>query len=78
MVPDIPWNFPHGALADPLPPTLRVFLVATIEKLGKDEWNTTYYPTGADASNVEKPWYIINAEGQVRAPIHSRPASAPL
>ena len=28
--------------------------------------NSTYYPTAADASNELKPWYIIDAEGQVR------------
>lgn len=36
----------------------------TAESLGTDLWNKTYYPTGADAANVIKPWYIIDAEGQ--------------
>lgn len=31
---------------------------------GTDLWNNTYYPTGPDAANVFKPWYIIDAEGQ--------------
>jgi len=31
---------------------------------GKDLWNKSYYPTGADAENVSKKWYIIDAEGQ--------------
>ncbi len=35
-----------------------------VQNLGPDLWNKTYYPTGADASNVFKPWYIIDAEGQ--------------
>lgn len=29
-----------------------------------DLLNKTYYPTAADAANVNKRWYIINAEGQ--------------
>lgn len=29
-----------------------------------DLLNPTYYPTGADASNVNKNWYVIDAEGQ--------------
>lgn len=33
-------------------------------KLGKDEWNTTYYPKGGDTSKVYKQWYVIDAEGQ--------------
>lgn len=32
--------------------------------LGKDQWNSTYYPTGQDAANLYKPWFIIDAEGQ--------------
>lgn len=30
----------------------------------QDKWNTTYYPSGQDAANERKPWYIIDAEGQ--------------
>lgn len=29
-----------------------------------DLLNPTYYPTRADAANVEKKWYIIDASGQ--------------
>lgn len=29
-----------------------------------DLLNTSYYPTRADAANVNKRWYIIDAEGQ--------------
>lgn len=37
---------------------------ATEESQGTDLWNKTYYPTGPDAANLYKPWYIIDAEGQ--------------
>jgi large subunit ribosomal protein L13 len=37
---------------------------AATESLGADLWNKTYYPTGPDAANLHKPWYIIDAEGQ--------------
>lgn len=37
---------------------------AELKSLGPDLWNDTYYPTGSDAANVIKPWYIIDAEGQ--------------
>mmetsp|Transcript_31600 Transcript_31600/g.56551 ORF Transcript_31600/g.56551 Transcript_31600/m.56551 type:complete len:221 (-) Transcript_31600:94-756(-) len=36
----------------------------TEESLGSDTWNKSYYPTGKDAKNVTKQWYIIDAEGQ--------------
>lgn len=29
-----------------------------------DLLNPTYYPTSADAANVSKKWYIIDAQGQ--------------
>jgi large subunit ribosomal protein L13 len=29
-----------------------------------DLLNKSYYPTSADASNVNKRWYVIDAEGQ--------------
>ncbi|KAL4451561.1 hypothetical protein ABPG75_007223 [Micractinium tetrahymenae] len=35
-----------------------------IKSLGADKWNDTYYPTAADAANVNKQWYVIDAEGQ--------------
>jgi len=31
---------------------------------GRDLWNDSYYPTGPDAAAVNKPWYIVDAEGQ--------------
>lgn len=37
---------------------------AEAQTVGADKWNTSYYPTGADAAAVSKPWYIIDAEGQ--------------
>jgi large subunit ribosomal protein L13 len=38
---------------------------AAVEAVSKaDMLNKTYYPTGADAAAVTKPWYIIDAEGQ--------------
>ncbi|KAL4428834.1 hypothetical protein ABPG77_005272 [Micractinium sp. CCAP 211/92] len=37
---------------------------AEIKSLGADKWNDTYYPTAADAANVNKQWYVIDAEGQ--------------
>ena len=37
---------------------------AEVQSLGVDKWNTSYYPTGVDAQNVTKPWFIIDAEGQ--------------
>jgi large subunit ribosomal protein L13 len=43
-----------------------VCAAATVEikKMGVDKWNDTYYPTAADASNVTKQWFVIDAEGQ--------------
>jgi len=35
----------------------------TVEKLGKDYFNTTYYPKGEDADCSRKPWVVIDAEG---------------
>lgn len=32
--------------------------------LGPDLWNKTYYPSGADANSIIKPWYTVDAEGQ--------------
>jgi len=32
--------------------------------MGPDLWNRTYYPTGADANSLIKPWYLVDAEGQ--------------
>jgi large subunit ribosomal protein L13 len=37
---------------------------ATVEKLGRDIWNTTYYPKGVDHVPTEKTWYMIDAKGQ--------------
>mmetsp|Transcript_39774 Transcript_39774/g.66736 ORF Transcript_39774/g.66736 Transcript_39774/m.66736 type:complete len:238 (+) Transcript_39774:103-816(+) len=34
------------------------------EKLGPDVWNTTYYPKAADHLQINKAWYIVDAEGQ--------------
>jgi len=36
----------------------------TVEKLGADIWNTTYYPKGVDHVPTEKTWYLIDAKGQ--------------
>jgi len=33
------------------------------EKLGKDVFNTTYYPQGQDTDASRKPWVVIDAEG---------------
>jgi len=41
-----------------------VTAATTVEKMGRDLWNNTYYPTKGDVANVTKPSYIINAEGQ--------------
>ena len=35
-----------------------------VEKLGRDIWNTTYYPKAVDHVPTEKTWYIIDAKGQ--------------
>lgn len=35
----------------------------TIEKMGKDLLNTTYYPKGEDTDNSRKPWIVIDAAG---------------
>jgi hypothetical protein len=37
---------------------------AAPSKFPGDLLNRTYYPTSADASNVNKRWYIIDAKGQ--------------
>ena len=42
-----------------LPPELGV----TAEKLGRDVFNTTYYPKGEDADASRKPWVVIDAAG---------------
>ena len=36
----------------------------SIASKGPDYWNTTYYPTGGDASPLKKTWYVVDAEGQ--------------
>merc|ERR1719199_1178206 len=36
-----------------------------IANKGRDYWNTTYYPKAEDAASCSKPWYIINANGQI-------------
>jgi len=35
----------------------------TLEKMGKDLLNTTYYPKGEDTDCSRKPWIVIDAEG---------------
>ncbi len=37
---------------------------ATVQKLGRDIWNTTYYPKAEDHVPTEKTWYLIDAKGQ--------------
>jgi len=37
---------------------------AATESLGADVWNKSYYPKAADHLQVNKPWYVIDAEGQ--------------
>jgi len=37
---------------------------APAASMGPDLWNRTYYPTGADANSLIKPWYLVDAEGQ--------------
>lgn len=41
-----------------------IVAAASVESLGRDKWNDTYYPTGSDAANVHKKWFIVDAEGQ--------------
>ena len=36
----------------------------TVEQLGADVWNTTYYPKAVDHVPTEKTWYLIDAKGQ--------------
>ena len=36
----------------------------TVEKLGADVWNTTYYPKAVDHVPTEKTWYLVDAKGQ--------------
>ena len=31
---------------------------------GVDLWNKSYYPTGLDASSLNKAWFVVDAEGQ--------------
>ena len=33
------------------------------EKMGKDVFNSTYYPRGEDTDNSRKPWIVIDAAG---------------
>ena len=35
-----------------------------ISDMGRDLWNRSYYPTGADAAALHKDWYIVDAAGQ--------------
>jgi large subunit ribosomal protein L13 len=35
----------------------------TVEKQGRDVFNTTYYPKGEDADFSRKPWVVIDASG---------------
>ena len=45
---------------------------ASLPKMGADKWNTTYYPTGADAR--EKEWVVIDAENLVLGRLASEAA----
>lgn len=47
-----------------MPTAVPASAAAELQSLGADKWNDSYYPTGADAANVHKTWYIIDAEGQ--------------
>lgn len=49
---------PAGGAPFPLP------AAAAVEAYKGDLLNKSYYPTGADASNVNKRWYVIDAKGQ--------------
>lgn len=58
-----------AARASPLARTSRavapvVCQAAAVEAYKGDLLNKSYYPTGADASNVNKRWYVIDAQGQ--------------
>mmetsp|Transcript_7807 Transcript_7807/g.14777 ORF Transcript_7807/g.14777 Transcript_7807/m.14777 type:complete len:227 (-) Transcript_7807:222-902(-) len=44
--------------------TCPALATATAEKLGPDLYNKSYYPKAADHEQVNKPWYIVDAEGQ--------------
>jgi large subunit ribosomal protein L13 len=44
--------------------TVAAAAAPTVEKLGADIWNTTYYPKGVDHVATEKTWYLIDAKGQ--------------
>ena len=35
-----------------------------IPDMGRDLWNRSYYPTGADAAALHKDWFIVDAAGQ--------------
>ena len=35
----------------------------TVEKMGKDIFNTTYYPKGEDADHSRRPWVVSDAAG---------------
>merc|ERR1719199_1282448 len=48
------------AVAKPQP----AVAAAATESLGADVWNKSYYPKAADHLQVNKPWYVIDAEGQ--------------
>jgi hypothetical protein len=45
-------------------PELDAPALAPAASMGPDLWNRTYYPTGADANSLIKPWYLVDAEGQ--------------
>mmetsp|Transcript_17724 Transcript_17724/g.24498 ORF Transcript_17724/g.24498 Transcript_17724/m.24498 type:complete len:236 (-) Transcript_17724:174-881(-) len=40
------------------------YATSTLEKLGTDVANNTFYPKAEDHLQVNKPWYIIDAKGQ--------------
>jgi large subunit ribosomal protein L13 len=47
-----------------------------VASLGPDLWNDSYYPAGADAAAVRKPWFVIDAEGQTLGRLASLAAAA--
>ena len=47
-------------------PTRRAAATAEIKSMGVDKWNDTYYPTAADAANVNKQWCVAAAPGAGR------------
>ena len=59
---DTPWGARRVAPRAAEQPA-RSVAAAAAEYKG-DLLNKTYYPTSADASNVTKKWFVIDAEGQ--------------